>query len=118
MCPPVLHLFLMSLANIAQCVTLCHPPSQITEFIAAVDTQGSISVGEDTLVVTKGDRYIDIHVQIQEAPMYGDTLKCKSDVLTDNAIIRIVPGACILVHHIRTLCVFSLSLSCMCTRQL
>ena len=40
----------------------------------------------------KGDRFITIDVLL--AGVYGDTLKCKSDKVSEIATVQIVPGIC------------------------
>ena len=65
---------------------------QRTEFYTTSDGSAQFTVGDDTIIVTRGERFTQIGVEIGFPANYGDNLTCKSDSSSDTANLRIVPG--------------------------
>jgi hypothetical protein len=63
-----------------------------TEFYTTSDGSAQFTVGDDTIIVTRGERFTQIGVEIGFPASYGDNLTCKSDSSSDTANLRIVPA--------------------------
>ena len=58
--------------------------------IDSVSGDGTFFVGQESIRVVKGDRFI--RLSIDARGIYRDTLTCKSDEVSETATVRIIPG--------------------------
>ena len=65
---------------------------QRTEFYTTSDGSAQFTVADDTINITRGERFTEVVVEIGFPASYGDILTCKSDSSSDTANLRIVPG--------------------------